>query len=116
VLCEYLPGDNSLTTPLCDSPESATLVAGQDVSLAYDSNSLPVLAYYYCGGGTCVHDGLRVAWRDSTGKWWRFNAHNVDNDRSGNSASVVVDPNTNEPTIVFQDLTTGAAMVAYGKF
>ncbi len=85
--CEYAASDTTFSIPVCDRPETATLVAGQDVSLAFDSQSRPVMSYYYCGGGSCVHDGLRVTWHDSplttstkTNKWWRFNAHNIDND------------------------------------
>lgn len=113
-LCEST--DNGLTFPTCSSPELPALVAGANPSLAYDSQSRPVLSYYYCGSGTCVNDGLRVAWRDNTGKWWKYNIANVAQNRAGFYSSIVLDPTTDEPTVAFQDLTRGAAMVAYGRF
>ncbi len=115
-LCEST--DNGVTFPaqLCSRPETATLIAGQNPGLAYDSQSRPVLSYYYCGSSGCTNDGLRVAWRDNTGKWWKYNVRNIANNRSGFYSSIVVDPTTDEPIIAFQDLTRGAAMVAYGNF
>ena len=111
--CELFDGEENWT---CDEPESAVLVAGASPSLTYNADSQPVLSYHYCGSGSCVHDGLRMAWRDNNGRWWTFNVHNVDNNRSGFWSSVQIDPATQQPIIVFQDLTRGAAMVAYGQF
>lgn len=108
--------DNAATFPSCSRPESAVIIAGQTPSLAFDSQSRPVLSYYYCGSSGCTNDGLRVAWRDNTGKWWKYNVRNIANNRSGFYSSIVVDPTTDEPIIAFQDLTRGAAMVAYGNF
>ncbi len=113
-LCEST--DGGVTFPTCSSPETATLIAGANPSLAYDSQSRPVVSYYFCGSNGCPNDGLRVAWRDNTGKWWKYNVHNIANNRSGFYTSLVLDPATDEPIIAFQDLTRGAAMVAYGNF
>ncbi|MEL6761481.1 MAG: hypothetical protein AAFP04_13920 [Myxococcota bacterium] len=93
------------------------LKVGGFPSLAYDSQSRPAISYNYCGpDNACSRDGLRYAWRDGTGKWWYFNVHNVDNNRSGQYTSLVIDPTTDAPTIAFHDQTRGAAMIATGAF
>lgn len=113
IYCESLDEDEG-TNWICERPEPrAQIVAGAYPSLAFDADSQPLLSYYYCGSGSCIHDGLRFAVR-AEGNWYVSNVHNVDNNRSGFWTSIAVDPNTGDPVIVFQDLSRGAAMVAYG--
>ncbi|MEM6733195.1 MAG: hypothetical protein AAF658_16675, partial [Myxococcota bacterium] len=101
----------------CTIVEEPFLSVGAFPSLAYDSESRPAISYQFCGAdATCSRDGLRYAWRDDTGLWWKFNVHNVDNNRSGLYTSLVIDPATDAPTIAFHDLTRGAAMLAVGAF
>ena len=114
--CYSDDGGSTWSTP-CESIDTRALRLGANPSLAFDSQSRPVVSYYFCGADVaCSQDGVRFAWRADDGKWWLFNVHNVNNNRSGYYSSVVLDPTTDEPTIVFQDLTRGAAMVAQGKF
>lgn len=109
--------DGGATWSQCAAVDNRTLRLGAFPSLSFDSQSRPAISYYFCGAtAACESDGLRYAWRDDGGTWWTFDVHNVANNRSGFYTSLVIDPATDEPTIVFQDLTRGAAMVAYGKF
>ncbi|MEL6546531.1 MAG: hypothetical protein AAFQ82_18025, partial [Myxococcota bacterium] len=109
---------NSLTG--CTIVEDPFLRVGAFPSLAYDSQSRPGISYNYCGpDSACSRDGLRYAWRDSSdnsGSWWYWNVHNVDNNRSGQYTSLVIDPGTDRPYIAFHDQTRGAAMLATGTF
>lgn len=106
---------NSVTG--CTIVENPSLRVGAFPSLAYDSQSRPAISYNYCGPDrNCSRDGLRYAWRDGTGKWWYWNVHNVDNNRSGQYTSLVIDPGTDRPYIAFHDQTRGAAMLATGIF
>ncbi len=96
---------------------------GQYPSLAFDKQSRPVISYYYCGAaGDCraPGDGVRLAWRTeasaiTTGVFVRRNVYFNAATKSGLYTGLVLDPNTDEPTITFQDITRGAAMVARGK-
>jgi hypothetical protein len=91
---------------------------GGDPSLAVDKDNHPALSYYYCGGASCSvsTDRPRLAWRDDDDKWWKFDVSNEANNSSGQYSSLVFDATTGAPTVAFQDLTRGAAMVAQGKF
>lgn len=101
----------------CTIVENPSLRVGAFPSLAYDSQSRPAISYNYCGPDrACSRDGLRYAWRDGNGKWWYWNVHNVDNNRSGQYTSLVIDPGTDRPYIAFHDQTRGAAMLATGTF
>jgi len=100
----------------CEKVDSLGTV-GQNPSLAFDSRSWPVIAYYYCGtAGDCTaaSDGLRLAWRDGDKKAWkRFNVHFDNSTKSGLYAGLVLDA-SDTPTLTFHDVTRGAAMVARG--
>jgi hypothetical protein len=87
-------------------------------SLAFDKDNHPGLSYYFCGSGGCpvATDRPRLAWRDGAEKWWRFDISNEGNNSSGQYSSLVFDPTTGAPTVAFQDLSRGAAMVVQGKF
>ncbi|MFC1611840.1 hypothetical protein ACFL6C_12830 [Myxococcota bacterium] len=89
-------------------------------SLAYDADSIPYVSYQFCGPASdcqSEHDGARMAWWDAAeGKWWRFIIHGDTASRSGFHSGIVIDPTTKEPTVVFQHLTRGSAVVAQGRF
>lgn len=114
--CSSTDGGVTWSTP-CERIDQAAQSLGANPSLAFTNDNHPVVSYYFCGSGSgCANDGLRYAWRDDSGRWWFFDVHNVANNRSGTYSSLVLDPSTNAPIIVFQDLTRGAASIAYGRF
>ena len=94
------------------------IAVGGYPSLAFDKDSHPGLSYYYCGGAGCPisSDRPRLAWRDANNKWWRFDLSNEANNSSGQYSSLVFDSTTGAPTVAYQDLTRGAAVVVQGKF
>ncbi len=92
---------------------------GGNPALAFDSANHPVASYYYCGpNSTCPQssDRPRLAFRDSLLAWWQFDLYNEADKSAGLYTTLVLDPTTGEPTLAFQDLTRGAAMVAQGHF
>jgi hypothetical protein len=116
-LCETQDGGANW---VCASIDSSLPHLGGYPSLAYDKNNNPMVAYHYCGSAECPasSDGLRVAIRlpNSSGvdRWYRFNVHSVRTSRSGFYTGLAFNPVTNEPTVVFQDLTHGAAVAYHG--
>lgn len=118
VYCWSTDGGDTWSVP-CETIDQPTLYVGAFPSLAYDSQSRPHVSYYVCG--TTVDckastDGVRYAWRESLGKWWLFDVHFDGLFKSGLYTQLVLDPATDAPTVVFQDITRGAVMAAQGKF
>jgi hypothetical protein len=119
VYCESADGGVTWNLPACEPVDTMGSV-GQNPSLAFDSQGRPMISYYYCGAASdCAvnGDGLRLAWKDTStnpGTWKRFNVHFDASTRSGMYGQLVVDPATDEPTMVFHDATRGAAMMARG--
>src|SRR5690606_23300396 len=113
--------DGGLTWPgaSCQLPlgtRAAVLQHGEFPSLAYDAESRPLIAFHVCGAGsTCTDPHLHLAWRELDGTTWKDEVvHSVASTTSGVYASLVVDPDTHEVAIAFQEIGsgTGAAMVA----
>ncbi|MBN1959366.1 MAG: hypothetical protein JW841_00340 [Deltaproteobacteria bacterium] len=101
----------------CETVDQENSV-GQYPSLTYDKDSRALISYYYCGvGGNCTPagDGLRFAIRTGVGSWVRRNVSFDAANMTGVFSQIVVNPDTYEPTIVFQDVTRGFAMMAQGK-
>ncbi len=106
-------------SPFCESIDLVTLHVGGTPSLAFDSDSRPVVSYYLCGGdATCrqQEDGLRLAFRDDMNHWRIYNVHNEAANRSGLYSQIAIDPVTDVPTLVFHHMSTGSAKVAQGAF
>ncbi len=116
VYCWSQDGGVTWSVP-CETVDNLGNV-GRTPSLAFDRTSRPAVSYYYCGaGGSCAAsaDGLRFAWRDEVaGRWKRFNVRFDAGHQDGIYGSLVMHPDTDEPLIAFQDITTGAAMLARG--
>ncbi|MBI5510546.1 MAG: hypothetical protein HY903_17455 [Deltaproteobacteria bacterium] len=92
---------------------------GGSPSLAFDGQSRPAASYYYCGPDpSCpqADDRPRFAWRDDQGTWWKFDLFHEASVSAGIYTSVVVDPTTGLPSVAFQDISRGTAMVAQGHF
>jgi hypothetical protein len=118
VYCRSDDGGRTFHQP-CENVDERLLHLGHNPSLAFDAAGRPVVSYYVCGASdTCAPgaDGVRLAVRDERGRWWTFDVHFDASTRSGTFSQVVIDPATELPTVVFQDLTRGAAMVAQGRF
>ena len=104
------------STPLV--VDEAFLNHGQTPSLVFDGANRPLISYRVCGTapGSCDPntDGLWLTWRELDGSWNKIMVHGVGGNFSGLYSSMVLDPNTGAPVIVFQDETQGAAMAARG--
>jgi hypothetical protein len=101
----------------CETVDQANTV-GQYPSLAFDKESRALISYYYCGAaGNCKPegDGVRFAIRTGLGAWIRRNVSFDASAVSGVFSQLVIDPDTDTPTIVFQDVTHGFAMAARGN-
>ncbi|MBI3179281.1 MAG: hypothetical protein HYZ27_06440, partial [Deltaproteobacteria bacterium] len=117
--CYSDDGGVNWSPPLCESIDLVGLHVGATPSLAFDSDSRPVVSYYLCGGdNTCrqQEDGLRLAFRDDMNRWRIYNVHNEAGNRSGLYSQIVIDPITDAPTLVFHQMSTGYARVAQGAF
>jgi hypothetical protein len=116
VYCHSVDNGDHWIVP-CETVD-ATNDVGSYPSLAFDKQSRPAISYYYCGsGGQCdvATDRLRYAWRDAaSSSWYHADVHVDAAHMTGLYSSLVLDPDTDEPTIVFHDATRGAAMVARG--
>lgn len=110
--------DSGATWGTCANIGNQLWQVGFYPSLAFDNEDRPVIAYRFCGVDSCenAYDGAGLSWREHSGVWKTKTIHDEASSKSGLYCQLVLDPATNEPTVVFQNLTTGAAMVAYGAF
>jgi hypothetical protein len=120
LLCES--SDGGATWPAeCDSIDEHDMRLGFHPSLAYDAAGRPHVSYYSCGstsGCPSSSTRLRYAWRERVGKWWTSDVVFDPSAQSGLYSQIALDTTVDPPTpmIVFQNLTTGAAMSARGTF
>jgi hypothetical protein len=118
VYCDSTDGGDNWGFPC---KKLTTGYVGGFPDIAYDEDSVPYVAYRYCGTSDCPasQDGVRFAWFDADqpggGRWWRFTVHGEASSRSGLYNQIVVDPATGEPIIAFQHLTRGSLVVARGS-
>ncbi len=118
IYCFSQDGGSNWSVP-CENVDSRTLHLGHNPSLTFDPAGRAVVSYYYCGAGpscTAQEDGVKLAWREGLGTWRTTTVQSDASKRTGTYSQLVIDPVTYEPTVVFQDLTRGAAVAAQGHF
>ena len=113
--CESTDG-GATWTQICDNVDQPVLNLGYNPSLAYANDGTPVIAYRACGADCDASDDrLRIAWRNAPGDWGVVDVVAQASNREGLYAQLLLDPMTNAPTLAYQDLTLGSAVVATGS-
>jgi len=100
---------------------SGAINAGGYPALAFDNQDRPVILHHFCGvDDPCSNgtDRAMLTWRNLDGTWGIREIDNNGLTKSGIYNALVIDPATNEPTMVFQRLRTSfsAVVVVQGTF